>query len=468
MSNEALQSVFKTSFAATHPSEEVYEVAKTVVIDSRQRDTRQYSTPSFYRLDVGDIFKNITSVELKGVLIPKSSYNIHSSNNKIDFGIGDSVTSITVINGGSGYVSAPAVFLTSPTTGVTTTATSTIDAFGRVNSIIIGVAGSGYTTGSPPYVSIEQPPYSSTNRVQATAEAIVGIHYTAELRTGQYIIGGNNTPPATSPSGLILEIQDAMNYVVNGAPYVQGSTGPFVVRLVSQYPEIGATAGTPEAFDTNSTRFNRIQVVNTNSDVWEFMWGTGPNKLCSANSVMGFNITNTGAGTAVAAVNTAGGLLIPAGTAIRANFDYNLDNDPDFVIMSLELGDENMDRMTSPDEGIDHNFATLIFDANTPETLEDLSGTTDTVGGVEYLEGAVTKGNFWRAPGKMKPIKGYDYDLKKFSFRPSKGKVGSITVRFTKFGHKAGGAPYFYDFDGREHTLVFEMKSTDQASFQRD
>lgn len=421
--------------------------SKIVVVDSRQRDNKQYPTPSFYRLSVGDVFKNVTSVELRGVLIPKSSYNIHSSNNKIDFAIGDSITVIKITNSGNGYTSPPIIRISSPDTGTTATASAFINASGQITNIQITNNGSGYSPGKLPAITIDG---------QARAVVVVGTHYTAVLREGEYVIGGNPIPPSTAPSGLILEIQNAMNYAVNGGNYDPYSTAPFAFRIVSQYPQINAVAGTPQAFDTNSCKFNRIQGINVNNSVWEFLWGSGINKG-SANSVLGFNLSDSGTGTTITAINTGGGELIPAGTAIRGSYDYNLLNDPDFVIMNIELGDENMDRITSLDQSINHQFAALIFDCNSPETLQDLSGTATNVGGNDYLEGPTGKGTFWRETGRMKPIKGYDYDLKKYIFGTPKGKVSNILIEFTKFGTDAGGAPRHYDFGGREHTLVFEI-----------
>ena len=68
------------------------------------------------------------------------------------------------------------------------------------------------------------------------------------------------------------EIQNAMNYAVNVGVYNPTSSSPFAVRLVSQYPELDATPGTPESFDTNGCRFNRIQIINVLSETWEFLW----------------------------------------------------------------------------------------------------------------------------------------------------------------------------------------------------
>ncbi len=467
------QNIYKATNQVTFPANEVYTVTKSVVIDSRQRNCDRYKNPSFYTLQLDHTFKNVNSVELKGAIFPKSSYNVHSSNNKIDFAIGDFVTSFIILDKGAGYTVAPTVTISSPVgVGVTATATAIIDAYGSLSNIILGTTGSGYIPSIPPFVFLSQP----TNLKQARSPrvlAVIGNHYTATLRVGEYDIGGNPAPPTTTlPSNLLLEIQNAMNYVVNGV-YSPISTSPFAARLVSQYPTLTATAGSPESYDTNSCLFNRVQVVNVNSSVWELLWCTGPNKITSAASVMGYNTVDTGIGILIPTVVAPGGTLIPGGTAIRGQFDYNLKNDPDYVIMTLNINNHRMDRLTSPDDGLDDTFAVLFFDNNNPETLHDLSaaapaGTIVSIGGVQYLSGPTGKGTFWRDAGSVKPIKGYDFDSKKLSFKPPIGVVTNITVQFTKFGYKSGGVPYFYNMEGREHTLLFEFTSTDNASRMKE
>ena len=76
---------FDSAFASTHPSEKTIIPTHTFVVDSRQRDCRIYPSPSFYRISFGDVFKNVTSLELLGAAIPKTSYNVHSTNNKNKF-----------------------------------------------------------------------------------------------------------------------------------------------------------------------------------------------------------------------------------------------------------------------------------------------------------------------------------------------------------------------------------------------
>lgn len=465
---EQQQGILKTTVKATHPTEESYISKHTLIIDSRQRDCNLYKSPSHYKIKLDDVYKNITSVELKGAIIPRSSYNVHSSNNKIDFSIGSMVTGFKVLNGGSGYTVAPQVYVSNPVSGVTATATAIINLSGVVTNIIVVNPGSGYLTSVPPLVSIDPPPNSKYGK-QATAVAIVGTSYTATLRPGQYTIGGNPVPGTSDyPSGLVLEIQNAMNYAVNGGVYDPISNGPFAVRLVSQYPTIDAVAGTPEAFDTNSCLYNRLQFINLNNDHWEFLFCSGENKTESANSILGFNINDVYQNYLTTAITVGPDTLIPAGSSIRANFDYNLNNDPDYVVLEIKTNDKILDRLQCSDSSLDRKFATLIFDNNAPDCLQNTTGNTEVVGNVQFLSGPVTKGPFWLPPGRIKGLKGYDFDSKKISFRPPEGKINSLTVTFTKYGLKAGGSPLEYNFEGREHTLIFEISAQDQYSQQKD
>jgi hypothetical protein len=70
---------------------------------------------------------------------------------------GGAVTLITVRNGGSGYISAPAVTIAAPPSGNTATATATVNG-GVVTEvkITLGGGGTGYT--SAPVIRIAPPP----------------------------------------------------------------------------------------------------------------------------------------------------------------------------------------------------------------------------------------------------------------------------------------------------------------------
>ncbi len=466
------QRLFKTLEKGTPSWREVHTISKPIVLDSRQRNCVKYPNPSDYTIQLGDTYKNISALELKGAIVPKSNYNVHSSNNKIDFAIGDYVSGFNIINGGAGYTSAPAVIIGPPEPGGTNAvAHSIIDNRGTISNIVIDINGSGYLPSKPPFVMIGQPS-NQRQAVQPKITAVIGYRYTATLRVGEYEVGGNPIPPAVMPTGLLLEIQNSMNYAVNGGNYNPLSTSPFCVRLVSQYPQLGAIAGTPEAFDTNACLFNRIQVINTDSHVWEFLWCSGVNRLINASSILGFNTVDSGPGILTTSVVNGAGTLIPAGTAIRGSFDFNLNNDPDYVVVSININENKMDRMKSLDESINDRFAVLLFDNNNPDTLHDMSfgtgGSIDVINSVRYLNGQSGKGAFWRAATSTKPVKGSDYDIKKLSFKPPIGKVSSISIKFTKFGYKPGEAPSLYNMEGREHLLVFEITASENMSQIKD
>lgn len=459
---------FDISNAINHPKNEVRTGTRMFVLDSRQRNCNIYPSPSKYRMPIPQVFKNVTSIELAGCIIPKSSYNVHTTNNKIDFSIGDTVTEIRIINQGTKYTSAPNITITNPDSGTTATATSTISASGTVNSITIVIPGTGYRRSNPPNVYIDPP---GGTGIKATAIATVGTLYTATLRPANYTIGSNPIPGTTVlPTDLLLEIQNSMNYAVNGGAYDPVSTGPFVARLVSQYPLLTATPGTPDAFDTNGCKFNRVQITNTNSDHWELLWCSGPNKSSNLRRTIGFPWNDISEPIATPLVDPGGGPIIPAGTTIKGFFDYDLLDYPEYIILNFwASSEEKFERILSvPGHGLNRAFATLIYDANTPNNLLDITGnTTSTVGGVEYLEGALSKGTFYRAPGNVKPLKGYDFDKKYLEFNPPIAKLSNLNIDFTKFGVQAGGAPNPYNFQGDDHLLIFKISSNNTRTGKR-
>jgi hypothetical protein len=450
---------FDKAQEVSHPTDKVIQGKHIFVVDSRQRDCKIYPTPSNYKIHIEQVYKNVTSIELKGAILPKTSYSVHDSNNVIDFSVGDSVTSFQVKNGGGPYTSPPTIIIEDPVSGTTATGTGVLSG-NKLISITLVSGGSGYTKSRTPYVSISSPTTTSGSST-ATATAIVGTTYKATLRPGNYTIGGNNISGTTTiPSGLLLEIQNSMNYAINGGAYDPVSTSPFAVRVVSQYPEIGAVAGTPEASDTNCCPYNRIQITNVNSDHWELLWCSGPNKDISSRRILGFPWTDQKIPTQTTAVNPGGGVIIPAGTTYRADYDYDLTDDPNYAILSFwALSEESFERIeSSVGNGLNRAFATMVFDANNRDNLNDLNGTTNTtIDNVNYLEGATTKGPFYSAPGNVKPLKGFDFDKKYLEFSPAIGKLSYLNINFTKFGNEAGGLPHLYDFMGRDHLLIFEF-----------
>lgn len=465
---------FDAANRIAHPSQVVSIPVHTIAIDSRERNCKVYPSPSYYKIPIGDVYKNITSLELKGSVIPRTSYNIHSTNNYIDFSVGDSITEIKITNGGSGYITPPNVTISAPFfPGTQATATAIIDPSSKtVVSIVVVIPGSGYSNTKPAFIYIDKPTFANSGSYNATAEIVVGTHYSAKLRVGEYSLGGNPVPPATSPTGILAEIQNAMNYAVNGAPYDPTSTSPFAVRAVNQYPELGATVGTPEAFNTNATKFNRIQITNVNNDYWELLFCTGKHKEQSSYRVLGYQLQNQYQPTATLAVTATGGELIPAGMTLRGMFDYNLTDIPTYVIMSFWADMQPFERLESSDESLNMKFATLVFDATQTDVIKNTSadtangGSIENIGNIDYLIGSLGKGTFYTAPGTLRPLKGFDFDQKKILFNPPLSKFGSIGVQFSKQG-PGGTKAEIEDFHGEEHLLIFEITASDQQTGRR-
>jgi hypothetical protein len=112
------------------------------------------------------------------------------------------------------------------------------------------------------------------------------------------------------------------------------------------------------------------------------------------------------------AIVTANGQLISSGTTLRADYDYNLLNDPIFVLLTFQNGTDTFERIRSYDPSLNRKFGVMIFDANTTDVVKDTTGNAeeDLATGIPYLEGPVTKGTFWAPPGTLKALKGFDFD----------------------------------------------------------
>lgn len=453
---------FEPPTRITHPSNKITSIERTFIVDSRERNTALYPYPSHYRINMPTDYKNVSAIELKGGVIPRSSYNLHSTNKYIDFSMGSTITAITILDGGAGYTSVPTVTITPPTLsgGTQATATATVNlTTGVVTGVVITDAGSGYSAAAPPTITLRNNGIWPTR--EARLVATVGTLYTAAMRECQITLGGNAASTGSAGLGLVQEIQDAMNYAYNGAPYVSGSLEPFEVRLVSQYPTLGAVAGTPEAAPTNGCPFNRIQITNTatgDAANWQLLFSSGPNAKLSAVNLMGFNRMDY-----QSVATTAVGGLIDAGQTIRGDHDPDLLADPLYCIVSFSEGRVDMTRVDSENSSINRTFATMVFDANPPNVLTDLSGTTENIDNVEYLTGALTKGTFWTPPGITKAIRGFDFDRKLLQINGGAGKLASIEINFSKFSTLQDGRPEYYGFQARDHLLIFGFTQADQA-----
>ena len=288
--------------ANLHPTQEKKIIKNIFAVDSRQRDYNLYPNANNYNLPIPDRYKNVTGIELKAAMLPRSEYNVNTSNKYIDFCVGDYISSIRRIptaritkNGnGTPFTTVPLaaepLIISPPTLSaghiapVQATAVATLNAESFCTNITITNAGAGYSDSSPPTVTLGD----------YTFELQIGINYTAELREGQYVIGGNpqttDNTGGTSlqswvPNNLLNEIESALSYAIlsdsnhcysrqpwtatasGGVPANSTTDYPllFSARLMSQYPSIDTYSGVrtePENFETNACKFNRICITN--------------------------------------------------------------------------------------------------------------------------------------------------------------------------------------------------------------
>ena len=442
-----------------HPTrDDSYKLS--VTIDSNDRDKTIYADSNSFTVDLPTEVKNVMSVELRGWNPPKTEYNVHTGNNKIDFYNGN-VDTATVISGGSGYTDGTVDVVL---TGTSNDAKATIAVSdGAVTALTITTPGTGYTNGETVTVG--------TGGATATIKLV---EYTATLREGQYTIGGNPNDGHTSndlPSGLIKEIEYQMN-AVSGVSGIE-------VRLVSEYADTDT--------DTNACMANRIQISSTNPDALVLLFATGSNAGSSARSVLGFSATDHDS-TQITKNYKGTTLATPPGVgeehlryACQAQYDYNLHDYPKCIIMDLEIDRQKLRRVKSNSPHINDKFAVIYLDTNPPNVLGDLGVGFDTVaigssvaettsmmgsiknGTNRYLSGpqgkyqrhaldssSVSALTGYSGSGAVKPIKGTDINAKYVKFNPP------INVRKFKCSfYKNNGI--LYDFKGQDHKLEFEL-----------
>ena len=222
---------------ATHPSDKPIISKHIFAIDSRQRDYNFYPESNNYVIPIPDRYRNVTAIELKAAMLPRTEYNVNSSNKYMDFTIGDFINKITTFaihvtknvpgkKNPEPYGQATNVSLTiDPPHSTGTQAIVEVDI--DLNSNIIPTSykiinsGSGYIQSKPPTVSI-----GNFKNFKVT----VGFNYTSELREGQYVIGGNpqftnndsitpNVLQSWVPSNLLCEIENSMSNAILNDDY---------------------------------------------------------------------------------------------------------------------------------------------------------------------------------------------------------------------------------------------------------
>jgi len=280
------------------------------------------------------------------------------------------------------------------------------------------------------------------------------------LTPGQYLIGSNvygspdylSNGDNTTLWGLIGELKRVLNQAFSNFDV-------FLATVPS--PEDLAYPGTGTG--SNASVLNRVVITNSSSD---FIIDFTNNNYTSGSPfrVLGFDkaVINSATGNYIYGsddsgkcsvndlfVNTPYQITI---NSVIAKYDYNLLDDPKYIIMKLEFGkNANMsaDRTESIDVATNRKFAMVIYDANEVDNIQTYNSITD---GTSYVKIKVD-----RKPGRLKALKGTDFDKKIINFIPPVN-VENFNISFYKYDNTP------YDFHNREHMLSFELDVIDHNS----
>ena len=129
-----------------------------------------------------------------------------------------------------------------------------------------------------------------------------------------------------------------------------------------------------------------------------------------------------------------------------AVFDYDLKDDTQYLIMELEFGNKSAERIESLDIATNQKFAVIIYDSNDPDNIQNYNSTST-------VDSAIQLG-FSRPAGRLKALKGSDFDKKIVIFDPPI-TLENFRITFYKYDNTE------YNFHNREHLLTFELDVAD-------
>lgn len=485
-------------------SEIIYGSEHIYVIDSRERNKILYPNPAKYSIQFNHKFKNVTSIELKGSLIPKTETNVNTENMFIPFNVQDFITSISIQDPGYGYQDGiygfgaippndTLVSVTPPAITGGTQALITVTVLNnQISSVVVANPGTGYLRGF--YGGLEEPSSgfyrnaqaSFVNNIpildnlrtrykQAKININIGNELIAILRPGQYDFAS----PNDSLNGLCREVTRALQEAIDKAIADNKLTpvvgGPQNGAEYFPYSVLNADDGSCYLTTLNSNASPNANVaIQRGSDdgtytqdlFLELLWSSQDYSDSSSMYLLGYGTsfyTNKFAVTLPSSPldQTSGvtsALVAWTALPIIGKNDYDLTDAPKYVILTFGEHGNEADRLESTNPTIDKGFATLVFDANSPDVVfrEPTNPAPDPGEGTSNWNSLLIK------PGVLKAIKGSDFDSKILSFGPAPlAELTGLTICFKKYNGD------LYDFHGREHLLVFQIGCNDINSGNR-
>jgi|694.fasta_scaffold02005_35 hypothetical protein len=450
-----------------------HETEYTLIIDSGNRDMTFFPNPSRYRLTFPESYKNVISLELKGSVFPKSENNVNSSNCIIPFNVQDYITGVNIKSRGYGYTNGVYTVNVSPPAisgGITAVLSITVSN-NVISSVSITNRGSGYLRGnygnkndnangfytkSGAYVILNIPMIA--NSTQAVLEIEIGNVLIAKLNHGQY----DFTVPNDSSPGLCREItrslQEAIDTAVNNnvlsvPEYPGGPTsGPGYFPYASGLGNQGSCMLT--TLNVNATPNNRVAIQRgknggQQSLFLELLWNSSLETLNSSRKLLGYGsdiyfspIDQTSGKLSALVANNAW-----VSSPIISRNDYDIINTNEFFVLEMQSSFD-LDRIESNNNQIEKAFATIIFDSNhsnvvwreTPSSLQP-PGT-----------GQSNYASLLSKPCYNRPIKGYDFDMKRIEFVQPTAELKTLELFFKKPNGE------YYNFQGRDHLLIFSIR----------
>lgn len=188
---------------ATQPADKPAIGKHIFAIDSRQRDFSKYPNANEYSIPVPERYRNVTGIELKGAILPRTEYNINSCNKYIDMNLGDFISDIVIEGINEVYYFNNINQKKIPPDGIYTfnifnnnvgNSKAEIKASvknGKIINFIIDKAGSNFSYTNPPSLSLGGIFDGVSREFTIRCRAIIGLDIPVELREGQYLIGGN-------------------------------------------------------------------------------------------------------------------------------------------------------------------------------------------------------------------------------------------------------------------------------------
>ena len=482
-----------------------------MVIDSSERNHILFPNPCRYQLKFPEVFKNVTSIELKGSIIPKTEFNVNSCNKFIPFNLNDFITAVKVIDAGYGYVDGTYGFgavppndalalITPPAIsgGVQATITVVV-ANNTIISVVIPNPGTGYLRGS--YGGLEFPaqgfylnaganvilniPFVRANGVlfqdprPAKLELVVGNEIVAVLNEGQYDFAS----PNDSAVGLCREVtralQDATQAAITSGIVVPQVGGPQTGAEYFPYSVGNTNDGSCFLYtpNVNASENTNVAIQRGSDDgtysqdyFLELLFGQPEYANCNAVSLLGMGtltpsfknseflqnlkfppLDQTTGRTSALAVDPW------ESTPILGRNNYDLIDHPKYCVLSFRASGSDADRMESTNPTLNKGFATLVFDANAPEVVWREPNASATPG-----EGASDFSTLLVKPGYLKAIKGQDFDSKILNFGPR--PIAEVSGIYVEFKKRNGD---YYDFKTHDHLLIFEIGANDINSGNR-